>query len=176
LITDISELSRIDARLSRTAFEQVDVAALIEGLISLRSARGKSPDVTVSFSKNGKQRLRVSGEASQLSRVIENLIDNAVSFSPPGGTVRIGAGADTDSVIITVDDDGPGISDNAREAIFERFHSNRPEGEAFGKHSGLGLAIARAIINGHNGAIMVAPSEAGRKGARFVIRLPRMAA
>lgn len=173
LITDISELSRIDARLSRVAFERIDVAALIEGLISLRDARGKSPDVAISFVKNGKQRLFVSGEASQLSRVIENLIDNAVSFSPPGGTIRIGATSDTDSVIITVDDEGPGIPEAAREAIFERFHSDRPTSEAFGKHSGLGLAIARAIINGHDGAIIVAPNDAGCKGARFIIRLPR---
>jgi two-component system, OmpR family, sensor histidine kinase ChvG len=175
LITDISELSRIDARLSRTAFEKIDIAALIDGLVSSRNARGKSPDVAISFTKNGKQRLFVSGEASQISRVFENLLDNAISFSPPGSTVRIGATSDPDWVIITVDDEGPGIPDAAREAIFERFHSDRPEAEAFGKHSGLGLAIARAIIDGHDGDIMVAPNDTGRKGARFIIRLPRIA-
>jgi two-component system sensor histidine kinase ChvG len=174
LITDISELSRIDARLSRTAFERIDMVGLIQELVALRDARGKSPDITIDFVKNGNKPLLVSGEASQLSRVIENLLDNAVSFSPIGSTIKIGATGDSDSVIITVDDEGPGIPDAAREAIFERFHSNRPEGEAFGKHSGLGLAIVRAIINGHDGAIMVAPSEIGRKGARFIIRLPRM--
>jgi two-component system, OmpR family, sensor histidine kinase ChvG len=173
LITDISELSRIDARLSRVAFERIEVGALIEGLISLRDARGKSPGVAISYVKNGKQRLFVSGEPSQISRVIENLLDNAVSFSPSGSMVRIGATLDADSVIITVDDEGPGIPDTAREAIFERFHSDRPEDEAFGKHSGLGLAIARAIINGHDGSIMVAANEPSRKGARFIIRLPR---
>jgi two-component system, OmpR family, sensor histidine kinase ChvG len=174
LITDISELSRIDARLSRVAFERIEVGALIEGLISLREARGKSPDVTISFAKNGRQRLFVSGEPSQISRVIENLLDNAISFSPSGSTVRIGATSDADSVIITVNDEGPGIADSAREAIFERFHSDRPADEAFGKHSGLGLAIARAIINGHDGTIIVAPNEPSRKGARFIIRLPRV--
>ncbi len=175
LITDISELSRIDARLSRTAFERIDVGALIEGLVSLRQAREQSPEVAVRFTKNGKQRLFVAGEASQISRVIENLLDNAISFSPPGSTVRIGATSDAAWVIITVDDEGPGIPDAAREAIFERFHSDRPEGEAFGKHSGLGLAIARTIINGHDGDIMVAPSDASRTGARFIIRLPKAA-
>ncbi|MEK6636483.1 MAG: HAMP domain-containing sensor histidine kinase [Pseudomonadota bacterium] len=173
LITDISELSRIDARLSRAAFERIDLVTLIEGLISLRGARGKSGDVAVSFANPAKQHLCVAGEASQLSRVIENLLDNAVSFSPPGSIVRVSTDSNSDSVIVTVEDEGPGIADNAREAIFERFHSHRPEGEAFGKHSGLGLAIARTIINGHDGAIMVAPSETGRKGARFIIRLPR---
>jgi two-component system, OmpR family, sensor histidine kinase ChvG len=173
LITDISELSRIDARLSRTAFERIDVSALISGIVSLRDARDTSPDVGINFVKNGKQPLYISGEPSQLSRVIENLLDNAVSFSPPGSQVQIAATSDKGAIIITVDDQGPGIADSAREAIFERFHSDRPEGEAFGKHSGLGLAIARAIINGHDGTIMVAPAEAGRRGARFIIRLPR---
>jgi two-component system, OmpR family, sensor histidine kinase ChvG len=174
LITDISELSRIDARLSRTAFEHINVNALIDGLVTLRQARGKSPDIGVSFTKNAGQALFVLGEPSQINRVIENLLDNAISFSPPGSTVRIGAASEANVAIITVDDEGPGIADAAREAIFDRFHSNRPEGEAFGKHSGLGLAIARAIINGHDGSIMAAPTEIGRKGARFIIRLPRV--
>lgn len=174
LITDISELSRIDARLSRVAFEPIEINALIDGIVALRAARGTSGDVVINFKNKAPAPLFVSGEPSQIGRVIENLLDNAISFSPSGGTVSIATAADGGSAIITVDDQGPGIPDSAREAIFERFHSNRPEGEAFGKHSGLGLAIARAIIDGHNGTIMVAPSEAGRAGARLVIRLPRM--
>ncbi len=174
LITDISELSRIDARLSRTAFEAIDINALIDGLVNLREARGKSGDVSVRFRNTARTPLFISGEPSQISRVIENLLDNAISFSPPGGTVTISTAAESETAIITVDDEGPGIPDAAREAIFERFHSNRPQGEAFGKHSGLGLAIARAIVDGHDGTIMVAPKESGRTGARFIIGLPRV--
>ena len=173
LITDISELSRIDARLSRVTFERIDVVALITGLITLREARDKSPDIAILFVKPKQPKLFVLGEPSQLSRVIENLIENALSFSPPEGTVRIAAASEQADIVISVEDDGPGIADSAREAIFERFHSDRPSGEAFGRHSGLGLAIARAIVNGHDGAIMVAPREPDRSGARFIIRLPK---
>jgi two-component system, OmpR family, sensor histidine kinase ChvG len=173
LITDISELSRIDARLARVAFEQIDINALIEGIVTLREARNKPPDIAIIFNSESRSRLFISGEPSQISRVIENLLDNALSFSPPGSTVNIGTKSNTESVIINVDDEGPGIPESAREAIFERFHSNRPEGEAFGKHSGLGLAIARAIVEGHGGAIIAAPNDAGRKGASFIIRLPK---
>lgn len=173
LITDISELSRIDARLARTAFETVDVRALIGELVALRKARAGTAAATVEFVAPKGEALMVSAVPSQLGRVLENLIDNAISFSPPGGTVRIGATGDADHVIITVEDEGPGIPEAAREAIFERFHSDRPAGEAFGKHSGLGLSIARAIINGHDGQIIAVPRPDGRTGAYFVIRLPK---
>ncbi len=173
LITDISELSRIDARLSRVTFETVDIVALIDNIVSLRKARRATRDVAIHFSASKEQALLVSGEPSQLSRVIENLIDNALSFSPPSGEVRITATREADTIVIMVDDDGPGIADTAREAIFERFHSDRPVGEAFGTHSGLGLAIARAVVTGHNGVIIAAPREAGRAGAHFIIRLPQ---
>lgn len=174
LITDISELSRIDARLSRVKFEIIDISTLIMGLIALRKARGESPDIDIAFAKPSAGSTFISGEPAQISRVIENLINNAVSFSPAGGVVRVAATRDYDRVVIMVDDDGPGIAESAQEAIFERFHSDRPENEAFGQHSGLGLAIARAIIIGHNGEIMVAPRAAGQIGARLVVRLPAL--
>lgn len=174
LITDISELSRIDARLSRTAFEPVDVNALIASLVEVRLARARTPGIAIVFTPMPGEPIRVAGEPSQLGRVIDNLLDNAISFSPDGGTVRLATSGSATMARIIVDDEGPGISDTAREAIFERFHSDRPEGEAFGKHSGLGLAIARAIINGHDGSIHVAPADPARKGARFVIELPRL--
>ena len=76
------------------------------------------------------------------------------------------------TVLLWVEDDGPGVPPSEREAIFNRFHSARPEGEAFGRHSGLGLAIARAIVEGHGGVIRVADRDDGQGGARFIIRLP----
>lgn len=176
LITDISELSRIDARLSRAAFELIDINQLISGLVDIRLSRARKPDVAISVETQAEPRLLVSGEPSQIGRVIDNLLDNAISFSPEGGTVRLAVTSDAQSIFITVDDEGPGISDSAREAIFERFHSDRPESEAFGKHSGLGLAIARAIINGHDGNVIAAPQDPKRRGARFIIQLPRQKA
>jgi two-component system sensor histidine kinase ChvG len=112
------------------------------------------------------------GEEQRLSRVVENLIANGLSFSPPGGTVHITVDADADFAVMTVEDEGPGVPPDERETIFHRFHSHRPTGEDFGKHSGLGLAIARAILDGHDGTIAVDDRPDGPSGARFIVRLP----
>ena len=118
------------------------------------------------------------GKPDRLARAINTIIDNAVSFSPPGGLVEIAAARVGDEVRIRIDDEGPGVPAEAREAIFNRFHSVRPEGENFGRHSGLGLAIARAIVEGHDGEIDVQDRDDAPSGARFTIRLagggPRM--
>ena len=114
----------------------------------------------------------VLGDASRLVRAIDNIIDNAISFSPPGGLVEIAAARVGDEVRIRVDDEGPGVPEDAREAIFNRFHSVRPEEEHFGRHTGLGLAIARAIVEGHDGEIDVQDRDDAPSGARFTILLP----
>ncbi len=111
------------------------------------------------------------GEPGRLARAIDNIIDNAICFSPPGGLVEIAATQVGDEVLIRIDDEGPGVPDEAREAIFNRFHSVRPEAEDFGRHSGLGLAIARAIVEGHDGEIDVADRDDAPSGARFTITL-----
>ena len=104
--------------------------------------------------------------------MFENLIDNALSFSPDDGMVAIAAIRDRRDLIVRVEDEGPGVPEEAREAIFRRFQSIRPHSEAFGQHSGLGLAIARTIVDGHQGAILVESREDRLGGARFVVRLP----
>ena len=109
------------------------------------------------------------GDESRLARMLGNLVDNAVSFSPPGGLVEIGAARLGNEVQIWVQDDGPGVPLGAREAIFNRFHSIRPE-EDFGRHSGLGLAIAKAIVKAHEGRIEIEDRQDGGTGARFVVR------
>ena len=113
------------------------------------------------------------GEGARLERVFENLIDNAVSFSPDDGLIAIAADARRRRrLIVRVEDEGPGVPEEAREAMFRRFQSVRPESEAFGQHSGLGLAIARTIVEGHQGTIAVESREDRLGGARFVVRLP----
>ena len=79
-------------------------------------------------------------------------------------------------VTVSIEDEGPGVPAEAREAIFNRFQSMRPEGEDFGRHSGLGLAIAKAIVEGHDGRISVESRHDGRSGARFVISFPGLPA
>lgn len=172
LITDVSEASRMDAELSRARFETLDIGLMIEQLVSAREARGLPHGIRLAYARPGRGTAVLFGDGSRLARVIENLVDNAISFSPPGGLVQIAAIRDEDEVVLRVEDEGPGVPPEAREAIFNRFHSIRPEGEAFGRHSGLGLAIAKTIVEGHGGTIDVTDREDGGRGARFMIRLP----
>jgi len=172
LVTDIAEASRIDAQLSRTPFEQIDLGRLVGRIVRGQSTLEGEPTVKLAYSGPGRGKIFVSGDAQKLSRVIENLIDNARSFSPDGGRVRVGLASEGGRARIAVEDEGPGVPPGEREAIFRRFHSVRPERDGFGKHSGLGLAIARTILDGHHGTIHVEDRPDGKSGARFVVTLP----
>jgi two-component system sensor histidine kinase ChvG len=172
LIGDISEAARTDAELARAAFEQVDVGALIEQLVSSWEPRRDRGNARIAFARPRRNSAVVLGKPDRLARAIDNIIDNAISFSPPGGLVEIAAARVGDNVRIRIDDEGPGVPSDEREAIFNRFHSVRPEGENFGRHSGLGLAIARAIVEGHDGEIDVQDRDDAPSGARFTICLP----
>jgi len=166
LISEIADASRIDAQLSRAAFEPVDLAELAQRLVAERDARAKDGPRVVF----GGESAIISGDAARLERVLENLVDNAVSFSPPGGTVHVIVAQLGDSVELAVSDDGPGVAPDQRETVFERFHSVRPAEEAFGAHSGLGLAIARTIVAAHDGTLEIGDRLDGRPGARLVAR------
>ena len=172
LISDISEAARTDAELARARFEPVDLGPLIEQVVAGWETRREKFDARIAFARPRKATAVVMGEPGRLARAIDNLIDNAVSFSPSGGLVEIAAMRVSGDVVIRIDDEGPGVPSEAREAIFNRFHSVRPEGEDFGRHSGLGLAIARAIVEGHDGEIEVQDRDDAPSGARFIIRLP----
>jgi two-component system sensor histidine kinase ChvG len=172
LINDISEAARTDAELSRATFEEVDLGSLIEQLVSSWESRREKGDARIAFARPRKHTAVVMGKPDRLARAINAIIDNAISFSPPGGLVEIAAAHVGDEVRIRIDDEGPGVPPEAREAIFNRFHSVRPEGENFGRHSGLGLAIAQAIVKGHDGEIDVHDRDDAPSGARFTIRLP----
>ncbi len=172
LIGDISEAARTDAELARAAFEKVDVGALIEQLVASWEPRRDRGNARIAFARPRRSSAVVLGKPDRLARAIDNVIDNAISFSPPGGLVEIAAARVGDKVNIRIDDEGPGVPNEEREAIFNRFHSIRPEGENFGRHSGLGLAIARAIVEGHDGEIDVRDRDDAPSGARFTICLP----
>jgi two-component system sensor histidine kinase ChvG len=172
LISDISEAARTDAELSRATFERVDLGPLIEQVVTSWESRRETGDARLAFARPRTNSAVVMGKPDRLARAINAIIDNAVSFSPAGGLVEIAVTRVGDEVRIRVDDEGPGVPQQAREAIFNRFHSVRPEGENFGRHSGLGLAIAQAIVNGHDGEIDVQDRDDAPSGARFIIKLP----
>jgi two-component system, OmpR family, sensor histidine kinase ChvG len=172
LVTDIAEASRIDAQLSRTRFEPVDLGQMIETMILGRESRGVANGIRLAFARPRKDVAVVMGETQRLALVIDNLLDNAISFSPPSGLVQVTATVAESEVLVSVEDEGPGVPPSERETVFRRFHSVRPEGESFGKHSGLGLAIARSIVEGHQGRISIADRENAQAGARFDVHLP----
>lgn len=172
LITDIAEASRLDAQLSRTAFEPLSLTALIDGLVAQHESRGIERGVRLRFDRPVGNPLRVVADGARIERVFENLVDNAVSFSPDGGLVTLSGDRSGDEIEIRIEDEGPGVPEEAREAVFRRFQSIRPRTEAFGKHSGLGLAIARTIVEGHQGQVFVEARRDRLSGARFVVRLP----
>ncbi|MGZ5836577.1 MAG: sensor histidine kinase, partial [Xanthobacteraceae bacterium] len=108
-------------------------------------------------------------------QVVNNLIDNARSFSPQGGKVRVTCRQLKGEIEITVDDDGPGIRPDAMERIFERFYTDRPH-QGFGQNSGLGLSISKQIIDAHGGKLWAENRTSGDDvtGARFTLRLPSL--
>jgi two-component system sensor histidine kinase ChvG len=172
LILDIAEVSRLDAELTRARFEPVDLGNLIENLLPVWEERGAEHGVSIAFARPRAGSAVVKGDASRLGRAIDNVVDNAISFSPAGGLVEICASSVGDEVSLTVEDEGPGVAPDVRQAIFNRFHSIRPDEEAFGRHSGLGLAIAKAIVDGHDGRIVAEDRRDGRSGAHFAFRFP----
>jgi two-component system sensor histidine kinase ChvG len=177
LITDISDASRLDAALSREAMERVDLGRLVAALVGARGETAEEDAAApgLRYEGGGAGALMVRGIEGRLAQVFNNLISNAISFSPPGGAVVVrGARADGQAQF-TVEDDGPGIPEDSEERIFERFYSERPESEKFGTHSGLGLSISRQIVSAHGGRIWAENRRApdgSIRGARFTVRLP----
>jgi two-component system, OmpR family, sensor histidine kinase ChvG len=176
LITDISDASRLDAELGRLELAPIDVAAMLQALVDVDEATRTtdSPRLVLAIS-NTDRGLVVPGIETRLSQVFRNVIGNAVSFSPPLGTIRLMARHDGRAVVVTVEDDGPGIPADKLTAIFDRFYTERPLGEKFGTHSGLGLSISKQIVEAHRGMIWAEnrkDATGATLGARFCIRLP----
>ena len=178
LITDISDSSRLDAELSREKFEAIDIESLLLAFYQLRKfqKRFEQKSLTLNIEKGEKQ-LLILGHESRIVQVIDNIVNNAITFAPVNSNINISVSADTTDVKITIDDEGPGIPENKLDAIFERFYSERPAAEKFGLHSGLGLSICKQIVEAHNGKIF-AKNRTGYQnditGARFIITLPIM--
>ena len=177
LISDISDASRVDAELSRAATEPIDVAPILATLAEINEAtRGEDDPRLELIPPEG--RVVVQAVEGRLVQVLRNLIGNAESFSPRHGRILLRARAAGAQVEISVEDEGPGIPEAQLEHIFDRFYSERPQGEHFGQHSGLGLSICRQIVEALKGRIIAENrrDESGRiVGARIIVRLPAAA-
>ena len=182
LITDISDASRLDAELAREDAEKVDMKKLIGDLVAVsqdpgRQKRKMTIDFKVAKLPQGVKGYYVHGHDLRLGQVITNLIENARSFVPEeGGHINVSLAREGKFIIVTIDDNGPGIRADSIDRVFERFYTDRPSGEAFGQNSGLGLSISRQIAEAHGGSLTaenipgVKPGD--MKGARFVMTLP----
>jgi two-component system sensor histidine kinase ChvG len=182
LISDISGASRLDAELSREDMGLVDLRPLLTQMAESydspmkRMGRDEQPPRVMLDLPGVNDVLIVHGIEGRLAQVFRNLIDNALSFSPPGASVTIRMARDDAKRQwkAMVEDAGPGIPDAKLSAIFDRFYSERPEGEAFGRHSGLGLSIAKQIVDAHHGTIYaenIIDETGAKKGARFTVAL-----
>ncbi len=175
LITDISQASRIEAELSRAKTKPIALERMLEMVVALYEPIDDTPKPNVVLETGKDVHAVIDGSETRLVQVFQNLIGNALSFSPTNGTVRVSLVTERGIARVSVADDGPGIPENKLEAVFERFYSERPEHEEFGKHSGLGLSIAKQIIEAHQGKITahnIKDAAGTVKGALFVVELP----
>ena len=177
LISDISDASRVDAELSRVAVEPVDVAPILAALAEINETTRDDGDPHLELAPC-EGSVVVQAVEGRMVQVLRNLIGNAESFSPRDGHILLRAREVGKQVEISVEDEGPGIPEANLEHIFDRFYSERPQGERFGQHSGLGLSISRQIVEALKGRISAENRRDDRGrivGARFIVRLPKAA-
>lgn len=169
LLTEAREISWIDARIDEEELERVSLDALLEGLVeAFRLRRGsRGPEFTLALAD---RKVEVMTSADRLTRVFENLLANAVSFSPADGTVTLTLRIEDEQAVITIADEGPGIPDEHLERIFSRFFSYRPDHPDDGGNSGLGLSIVRAVVEAYHGTVTAGARSGG--GAKMTVRLP----
>ncbi|WP_442792885.1 stimulus-sensing domain-containing protein [Rhizobium sp. SL86] len=181
LISDISDASRLDAELARSDAAPVDLEILLGNLVEIsRQIRtGRKPvdiDLVVDHKQGTKTSYVVQGHDLRLGQIVTNLIENARSFVPEkGGRIVVHLFRARGNCIIQVDDNGPGIRAEDIDRIFERFYTDRPEGESFGQNSGLGLSISRQIAEAHGGTLKaenLTDATGQLTGARFILSLP----
>ncbi|MBV7407929.1 sensor histidine kinase [Maritimibacter sp. DP1N21-5] len=177
LVSDISNASRLDSELVKEEEESFDLLKMIRNLTEYLGGEAQSKGVDF-ISDLPADPIVISGLEARLAQVFVNLITNALSFCEEGDAIRVWARHRDNRVLVVVEDTGPGIPEEALTKIFNRFYSERPEGQ-FGNNSGLGLAISKQIVEAHGGVIWaenIRPTDADITseplGARFVVGLP----
>lgn len=180
LLSQIADASKIDTELAHAQLRPVDLAAMLTTIAEMRGAvtLGNERSAGIHVDIEGDGPFVVLGVEDRLAQVLQNLIGNARSFSPPEGAITLVLRREGTWVSVSVEDEGPGVPAGMEEAIFRRFYTFRPESEAFGAHSGLGLSISRQIADVHGGRLTCTnrPDQAGRpRGACFRLEIPAAA-
>ena len=164
LLSQVREITLIDAEIQKEDRAPVDVGALLQRLVE--GFRLREKDRVVFDLELPSTPFNVVASEDRLIQVIENLLDNAVSFTPAGGRVIISA----NEKAITIRDRGPGIPEEHLGKLFDRFFTYRPDELRNHRHTGLGLSIVKAIVEGYGGTVNAANNPEG--GAVFEVRLP----
>lgn len=162
-LLDLSKLESKDKKIERRKFNLKDNLLAISE-IHASAAEQAEVDFQVHLPEDA---IFVNGDAQQIQRAISNLLNNAVKFTPPGGTVSLSLSVESQSALILVEDNGIGIPAGEKDRLFNRFHRGKNTQKYPG--SGLGLAISKAIVDRHNGSIGILPDK---EKTIFFIRLP----
>jgi len=174
LITDYSQMLKDEASLSRAKMIKINLSNVVNFVVedfnnNLLNAN-KNIKININNSNLNGSMMNVLGAEGKLEQIIANLLDNAVSFSPPDGKIEVTCNTKKKNVQLIIEDEGPGFNEKNIDKVFNRFYSNRPE--KFGQHSGLGLNIVKNIVELHGGSIIASNQSGNKKGARIEVLLP----
>ena len=174
LITDYSQMLKDEASLSRAKMIKINLSNVVNSVVedfnSNLSNSNKNVKIKISNSHLNGSKINVLGVESKLEQIVANLLDNAVSFSPPNSSISVICDIKKKDAQLIIEDQGPGFNEKNIDKVFNRFYSNRPE--KFGEHSGLGLNIVKNIIELHGGSILASNLSGNKKGARIEVLLP----
>lgn len=168
LLAQVREITVIDAEIQSEASAPVDVNGVLQRIVEgfrMRERDRLSIDLQLASDTPP-----VAASEERLLQVFENLLDNAVSFTPNGRRIVVSSNRENSTAVVRVSDEGPGIAAENIDRIFDRFFTYRPDGERDHRHTGLGLSIVKAIVEGYGGTVSAANRSDG--GAMFEVRLP----
>tara|TARA_Y100000590_G_scaffold9392_1_gene11574 strand:+ start:492 stop:2036 length:1545 start_codon:yes stop_codon:yes gene_type:complete len=174
LITDYSQMLKDEASLSRAKMIKINLSNVVDSVVEDFNSdlinSNKNIKIDIDNSNLNGSKINVLGVESKLEQIIANLLDNAVSFSPPNSKISVVCNLKKENAQLIIEDEGPGFDKKNIDKVFNRFYSNRPE--KFGEHSGLGLNIVKNIVELHGGSIIVSNQTGNKKGARIEVLLP----
>lgn len=177
LITDIADVSRIDAELARDSYGYIDIGKMVKNRVAIAKTLHNDKNINFVICEKTSMPIIVQGHELRLAQIFDNLLMNASSFVPnDNAEIKIILNIIKDKAQIIVEDNGIGIKAKKLEDIFKRFYTERVKKNNLGANSGLGLTIVKQIVEAHKGTIKVENiinTNENRTGARFIIILPK---